>query len=81
MENAWQAQGREAIAIVTGANKGIGFYIARRLAGHGLTTILTARNESLGEEAVKKLRGEGLEGIEFHQLDIVDSSSIQRFAE
>ena len=81
MENAWQAQGRDAIAIVTGANKGIGFHIARRLAHHGLTTILTARNESLGEEAVKKLREEGLESVEFHQLDIVDASSVQRFVE
>ncbi|CAI5946348.1 unnamed protein product [Closterium sp. NIES-64] len=80
MENAWAGEGRSAVAVVTGANKGIGFYIARGLAGEGLTTVLTARDPGLGQEAAKKLQGEGLQGVEFHQLDISDQSSIDSFA-
>ncbi|CAI5467892.1 unnamed protein product [Closterium sp. Yama58-4] len=80
MENAWALEGRPAVAVVTGANKGIGFYIARGLAGEGLTTVLTARDPGLGQEAVKKLQGEGLQEVEFHQLDISDQSSIDSFA-
>ncbi|CAI7847156.1 unnamed protein product [Closterium sp. NIES-54] len=80
MENAWAREGRPAVALVTGANKGIGFYIARGLAGEGLTTVLTARDPGLGQEAAKKLQEEGLQGVEFHQLDISDQSSIDSFA-
>ena len=36
--------GPETVAVVTGANKGIGFEVARLLAAQGLTTVLTARN-------------------------------------
>ncbi|GJP53166.1 hypothetical protein CLOM_g12355 [Closterium sp. NIES-68] len=62
MENAWASEGRPAVAVVTGANKGIGFYIARGLAGQGLATVLTARDPGLGQEAAKKLQGEASGG-------------------
>ncbi|KAL3655106.1 hypothetical protein CASFOL_000892 [Castilleja foliolosa] len=67
------------IAVVTGANRGIGFEIARQLASHGLTVIVTSRDTSAGEEAVKVLQEEGLKVV-VHQLDIADPSSIQAFA-
>jgi len=63
---------------VTGANRGIGFEIARQLASHGLTVILTARDTAAGEEATKVLLEGGLKVV-FRQLDIVDHESIDSF--
>lgn len=71
----WSAK---TIAVVTGANRGIGFEIARQLALHGLTVILTARDTAMGEEATKVLQEGGLKVV-FHQLDIVDHESIDSF--
>jgi NAD(P)-dependent dehydrogenase (short-subunit alcohol dehydrogenase family) len=66
------------IALVTGANKGIGFEVARELARMGLRVFLTARDEKAGREAVARIReGE----VSFLQLDIADAGSIRRAAE
>ncbi|KDP22525.1 hypothetical protein JCGZ_26356 [Jatropha curcas] len=73
----WSA---ETIAVVTGANRGIGFEIVRQLADHGLTVILTSRESSAGLEAANILQESGL-NVVFHQLDILDSSSIQQFTD
>ncbi|GMQ09457.1 hypothetical protein CsSME_00052833 [Camellia sinensis var. sinensis] len=73
----WSA---DTIAMVTGANRGIGFEIAHQLALHGLTVILTSRDAAVGEEAAKVLQEGGL-NVHVHQLDIVDPSSIQVFTE
>ncbi|XP_044502131.1 (+)-neomenthol dehydrogenase [Mangifera indica] len=70
----------ETIAVVTGANRGIGFEIARQLAGQGLTVILTSRDISVGLEAAKVLQ-EGGFNIDIHQLDVLEQSSIEEFCE
>ena len=62
--------------MVTGANRGIGFEIARQLAMHGLTVILMSRDAAVGKEAAKVLQEEGL-NVLVHQLDIVDLSSVE----
>lgn len=64
--------------MVTGANRGIGYEIARQLAVLGLTVILTSRDSSVGNEATRVLQ-EGTLNVVFHQLDILDSSSIELF--
>ncbi|XP_073274450.1 uncharacterized protein [Primulina huaijiensis] len=68
----------DTIGVVTGANRGIGFEIVHQLALHGLTVILTSRDAEVGEEAAKVLQEGGL-NVVFHQLDIVDPSSIEVF--
>ncbi|CAG5126715.1 unnamed protein product [Candidula unifasciata] len=72
---------RRKVAVVTGANKGIGFGIVRGLCKqfHG-DVLLTARNEDRGRKAVEKLEKEGLHP-KFHQLDITDHQSVVRLAE
>ena len=62
------------IALVTGANRGIGFTVVKQLLEKSFITILTARNSSDGEEAIEKLAGKG--DLHFHQLDVNDAESI-----
>ncbi|WP_112141249.1 SDR family oxidoreductase [Glycomyces dulcitolivorans] len=62
-------------ALVTGANKGIGYEIAKGLAQKGVKVYAAARSEDRGREAVEKLQAEGLEA-EFVQLDVTDEASI-----
>ncbi|XP_019196108.1 PREDICTED: carbonyl reductase [NADPH] 1-like [Ipomoea nil] len=70
----------DTIAVVTGANRGIGFEIAHQLGMHGLTVVVTSRVTGVGEEAVKVMQEGGL-NVAFHQLDIVDPSSLKSFSE
>jgi NAD(P)-dependent dehydrogenase (short-subunit alcohol dehydrogenase family) len=65
------------IAVVTGANRGIGLETCRQLSQQGIFTILTSREESKGKAALDTLRQEGGDLIS-HQLDITDQESINR---
>jgi NAD(P)-dependent dehydrogenase (short-subunit alcohol dehydrogenase family) len=67
------------VAVVTGANRGIGFEISRQLAQRGYAVILTARDPAKGRAAVRVLAREGLD-VTFHQLDVTDTAGIKRFA-
>ncbi|MEI5906675.1 SDR family NAD(P)-dependent oxidoreductase [Bacillus spongiae] len=58
---------------VTGANKGIGYEIARQLAEKNYHVFLGARNKELGQKAVESL---GLENVSLIQVDIADTESI-----
>jgi NAD(P)-dependent dehydrogenase (short-subunit alcohol dehydrogenase family) len=65
------------VALVTGANRGIGFEIARQLGARGYKVILTARDEKKGVPAAESLKAEGLDVI-FHQLDVTDPAGVRR---
>ena len=67
------------IAVVTGANRGIGFETCRRLAGHGMKVVLAARDEVRGRAAAQRLGDQGLD-VEFAPLDVTDDESVRRFA-
>lgn len=63
-------------AVVTGANKGIGFEICKQLASNGVKVVLTARDENKGLEALQKLHDLGFsDSVVFHQLDVTDPDS------
>lgn len=68
------------IALITGANKGIGFETARHLGAQGMTMLIGARDQERGREAERALRCGGADA-HFVQLDVTDASSIQRAAE
>jgi NAD(P)-dependent dehydrogenase (short-subunit alcohol dehydrogenase family) len=62
------------IALVTGANKGIGYEIAARLAALGMTVVIGARDTQRREEAAKAL------DVESVALDVTDAASAQAAA-
>jgi NAD(P)-dependent dehydrogenase (short-subunit alcohol dehydrogenase family) len=67
------------IAVVTGANRGIGLEISRQLAQRGLTLVLTSRSAAKGRAAVKALRDNGHE-TDYHVLDVTSPVSIKALA-
>jgi NAD(P)-dependent dehydrogenase (short-subunit alcohol dehydrogenase family) len=68
------------IAVVTGANRGIGLEICRELARRDISVIMTSRDEAKGELAASRLRREGLD-LNVMRLDVTDSASIRGFAD
>src|SRR5690242_2045213 len=69
----------ERIALVTGANKGIGREISRQLAVQNVLVVMTARDGNRGLKAVEALRSEGLP-VEFIPLDVTSQSSVDQAA-
>ena len=70
------------VAVVTGANKGIGYEIARILASEGFTTVVASRNPSLGSAAVAQLKAAAPEAaVDVVQLDITEPASVAACAE
>lgn len=64
------------IALVTGANRGIGFETCRQLSQFGLTVVLTSRDTVKGEIATKQLKDKGLDVV-FHRLDVSAKNDIE----
>jgi NAD(P)-dependent dehydrogenase (short-subunit alcohol dehydrogenase family) len=65
------------LALVTGANRGIGLEVSRQLAQQGYTVLLGARDHIKGAQAAQLLLGEGLD-VRFVHLDVADQVSLDR---
>jgi len=63
------------VALITGANKGIGFETARQIGALDITVLVGARDEARGREAERVLREEGADAF-FVPLDVTDETSI-----
>ena len=68
------------IALITGANKGIGFETARILGSGGRTVLIGARSEELGEKAAAELAGEGIDA-RFVRIDVTDEATVTAAAD
>src|SRR5258705_6240965 len=75
MANERRTIDERRVALVTGANKGIGFETVRALARGGCCLLLGAREKSLGESAAAQLRDEGLD-VRFLQIDVTQHESV-----
>ncbi len=68
------------IAIVTGANRGMGLEVARQLAQHGYHVIMTARDARKGAAALSELQDEGLD-VELRKVDVISTEDCQALAQ
>lgn len=68
------------VAVVTGANRGLGFETARQLSRAGLRVVLTSRDGLTGKAAADKLQAEGLD-VGYYPLDVTRTESIKRLVE
>jgi NAD(P)-dependent dehydrogenase (short-subunit alcohol dehydrogenase family) len=64
------------VALVSGANRGIGREIVRQLAEKGITTILGSRDEEKGRTAAEGMNG----NVVVKRLDVIDEDSVYRLA-
>ena len=63
------------VAVVTGANRGLGLETCRQLAQRGIQVILTSRSPDQGRAAVEGLAREGLQ-VHFQVLDVTDPAAV-----
>ncbi|MEH2147736.1 SDR family NAD(P)-dependent oxidoreductase [Nostoc sp.] len=68
------------VALITGANKGIGYEIARQLGSRGATVLIASRDIRRGEEAANKLRLNQIDARSV-QLDVIDQKTIDSTSE
>jgi NAD(P)-dependent dehydrogenase (short-subunit alcohol dehydrogenase family) len=68
------------IALITGANKGIGYELARQLSKEGITVLIAARNAELGNAAARKLKADGADA-HFIELDVTKPETIVNAAQ
>ena len=70
----------QKIALITGANKGIGREIARQLGARGTVVLIGARDETRGEDAASALRAEGIDA-HWVALDVTSLATIEAAAQ
>jgi len=83
MTDRWtnkQDNDKKRIALVTGANRGIGFEVCKQLAQlSDMFVILTARNFEKGQSATSLLKDKGMD-ISFYQLDVSNNTDIKNIS-
>ena len=68
---------KNKVAFITGANKGLGFEIARQLGKQGVTVVLGARDNAKAEEAAKNLIAEGVDAHAV-KLDVTNEADVAK---
>ena len=68
------------VALVTGANSGLGLATARALSARGATVVMACRSRRKAEAARSQLLEAGLTGLDLLELDLADLNSVQRAA-
>ncbi len=68
------------IALVSGANKGLGFEVSRQLAEKGVRVLMGSRDKMKGEKAAEELRKKGLD-VAFLELDVTNEASVKKAVE
>lgn len=68
-------QRSEKVALITGANKGIGFETARQLGEQGITVLVGSRNQQQGEQAASALQAKGVKARTL-VIDVTDQDTI-----
>lgn len=71
---------RRRVAVVTGANRGIGLEVSSQLAASGQHVVLGSRSAASGEAAARTLAARGLD-VEAHPLDVTDDESVRALAD
>lgn len=66
--------------LITGANKGIGFEVAKQMAQLGYFVYLGCRDEQKGNEAVQRIKEAGFTNIDFLKIDVSDPASVKAAA-
>jgi len=72
-----KTENNKRVALITGANQGVGLQVAKELVAHGFMVLVGSRNLKRGEDAAKEI-GAGAIAI---QLDVTDAASIAAAAE
>ena len=71
---------KEKIVLVTGANKGIGFGIAKHLGLSGWKVIVGARDDGRAEKAINELKTQGIDVLGWVNIELKDLNGIERAA-
>ena len=72
----------DKLAVVTGANRGLGLEISQGLAGAGATVVMACRDPQKAREAVQEIRRRVPQArLEVMSLDLADLASVRRFAQ
>jgi len=61
--------------LITGANKGIGYEVARQLAGKEFHVFIGARNRDAGRKAADEIAKKGGKAT-FREIDVADNASV-----
>ncbi len=69
------------VALITGANRGIGFETAKQLGEEGITVLLGARKKSTADEAAAKLKAQGIDahGVQLDVVNGADRTAVAKF--
>jgi NAD(P)-dependent dehydrogenase (short-subunit alcohol dehydrogenase family) len=79
MANTSNKGASQKVALITGANKGIGLEVARQLGRNGCTVLVAARNAKLGREAAAKLQIQEIDA-RFVELDVTRRGTVEAAA-